>query len=104
MLCDEKKIPYAHIPSKAELGAAAGLPVGTSAVGIVTAGEAARKLSQIIEQIELMTGKKAESVKMKEAKAVEKVEEKKKTPKPKPKKIEKKETKSKEVAVTAATG
>ncbi len=103
MLCDEKKIPYTYVPSKAELGAAAGLPVSTSAVGIVSAGEAAKKLSQIVEQIELMTGKKSESAKMREAKAAEKAEEPKPTPKPKrePKRKEEKPEKKKEAAVVA---
>lgn len=39
MICKEKKIPCVEVPSRAELGAAAGLPVGTVAVAIVDAGE-----------------------------------------------------------------
>src|ERR1041385_4483301 len=38
LLCEEKGIPYGYVPSKAELGSAAGLPVGTAAVAIVDAG------------------------------------------------------------------
>ena len=40
MICKEKKVPCVEVPSRAELGAAAGLPVGTVAVVIVEAGEA----------------------------------------------------------------
>ncbi|MCC7574906.1 ribosomal L7Ae/L30e/S12e/Gadd45 family protein [Candidatus Woesearchaeota archaeon] len=40
MICKEKKVPCVEVPSRAELGAAAGLPVGTVAVAIVEAGEA----------------------------------------------------------------
>ncbi|MBN2368287.1 50S ribosomal protein L7ae [Candidatus Woesearchaeota archaeon] len=40
LLCKEKGIPCAEVPSKEELGAAAGLQVGTSAVAITEAGEA----------------------------------------------------------------
>ncbi len=39
ILCKEKSIPCSAVPSKEELGAAAGLPVGTGAVAIMTAGE-----------------------------------------------------------------
>ncbi len=40
MICKEKKVPCVEVPSRAELGAAAGLPVGTVAVVVVEAGEA----------------------------------------------------------------
>ncbi|MFP4567830.1 MAG: ribosomal L7Ae/L30e/S12e/Gadd45 family protein [Candidatus Woesearchaeota archaeon] len=40
MICKEKKVPCIEVPSRAELGAAAGLPVGTVAVAIVEAGDA----------------------------------------------------------------
>ncbi|MBU1245669.1 MAG: ribosomal L7Ae/L30e/S12e/Gadd45 family protein [Nanoarchaeota archaeon] len=38
-LCEEKGIPYAEVPSREELGAAAGLRVPTSAISIVKEGE-----------------------------------------------------------------
>src|SRR3989338_9881001 len=56
MLCDEKRIPYAFVPSKNDLGAAAGLPVGTSAIAVASAGEAAKKLQQVVEQINILRG------------------------------------------------
>lgn len=99
MLCDEKKIPYAWVPAKADLGAAAGLSVGTSAIAVVSAGEAAKKLAQVVEQIEILSGKKAETPKMKEAKVVAeakpaaKAETKPKKPRAPRKKAEKKEEK-----------
>ncbi|MCM2325457.1 MAG: ribosomal L7Ae/L30e/S12e/Gadd45 family protein [Candidatus Woesearchaeota archaeon] len=41
LLCKEKGIPCVEVPSKEELGAAAGLQVGTAAVCVTEAGEAA---------------------------------------------------------------
>ncbi len=55
MLCTEKNIPFVHVSSKAELGAAAGLPVGTSAVAIALAGDAKRKLDAILEDLRALT-------------------------------------------------
>jgi len=40
VLCDEKSIAYSYVPTKKELGAASGIPVGTSAIAIVDAGDA----------------------------------------------------------------
>jgi len=51
VLCDEKNIPYVYVQSKAELGAAAGLPVGTSAIAIANAGDAAKKLADFAEKV-----------------------------------------------------
>ncbi len=39
-LCEEKKIKFIKVPSKSELGRAAGLSVPTSAVAIAEAGQA----------------------------------------------------------------
>ena len=86
MLCDEKKIPYAFVPTKADLGAAAGLPVGTSAIAIVSAGEGTKKMSQIAEQIEVLSGKKATPAKVEvkaEVKAEKPAEKKPRAPKAK---------------------
>ena len=49
MLCKEKSIPCAEVPSKEELGAAAGLGVGTAAVVIIEAGEAASMIKDFSE-------------------------------------------------------
>jgi large subunit ribosomal protein L7Ae len=43
-LCEEKKIPFKIVPSKNELGRAAGLDVSSAAIAVVDAGEAKKKL------------------------------------------------------------
>ncbi len=48
MLCDEKKIPLFKVSSKLELGRAAGLGVGSSAIAVVDAGEAKDRLSGLV--------------------------------------------------------
>tara|TARA_Y100000310_G_scaffold284687_1_gene307612 strand:- start:33 stop:338 length:306 start_codon:yes stop_codon:yes gene_type:complete len=40
LLCKEKNVPYHEVPSKEELGAAAGLEVGTAAVAVTKEGDA----------------------------------------------------------------
>ena len=40
VLCNEKNITYTYVPPKKELGAASGIPVGTSAIAITEAGDA----------------------------------------------------------------
>jgi large subunit ribosomal protein L7Ae len=46
-LCDEKKIPCVKIPSKLDLGRAAGINVGTSAIAVVDAGDAKKDLKDV---------------------------------------------------------
>lgn len=46
-LCDEKKILLAKVPSKNELGRAAGIDVGTAAVAVLDAGEAKKKIDAL---------------------------------------------------------
>ncbi len=46
-LCEEKKILLRSVPSKNELGRAAGLDVATAAIAVVDAGEAKKKLESI---------------------------------------------------------
>ncbi|MEA3191248.1 MAG: large subunit ribosomal protein L7Ae [Thermoplasmata archaeon] len=50
LLCEEKGIPYGYVPSKAELGNAAGLAVGTAAVAIVDAGTAAESVEDVAKK------------------------------------------------------
>lgn len=50
LLCKEKGIPCVEVPSKEELGAAAGLQVGTSAVAISEPGESAPLLKEFTVQ------------------------------------------------------
>lgn len=51
-LCDEKGIPYIYVPSKRELGAAAGIDVGAAAVTIAEAGGATAAVKEIVERIQ----------------------------------------------------
>lgn len=46
-ICAEKNIPCHEVDSKQKLGAAIGLPVPTSAVAIIEAGDAADELAQL---------------------------------------------------------
>jgi len=48
-LCNEKKIPIFTVANKIELGRAAGLDVGTTAVAIVDAGEDKKFLKDLVE-------------------------------------------------------
>ena len=50
LLCEEKGIPYGYVPSKTELGNAAGLPVGTAAVAILDAGTAAESVEDLAKK------------------------------------------------------
>ena len=50
-LCDEKGIPYIYVPSKRELGAAAGLDVGSAAITIAEAGQATAAVKEIVERV-----------------------------------------------------
>ena len=47
LLCKEKEVKYAEVDSKEELGAAAGLSLGTAAVAIVKEGEAKDILKEL---------------------------------------------------------
>jgi large subunit ribosomal protein L7Ae len=49
LLCQEKGIKCIKVPSKEELGAAAGLPVGTSAVAIISEGEGKAVMKELLE-------------------------------------------------------
>jgi len=51
VLCEEKGIACVFVQSKAELGAAAGLPVGTSAIAVANAGDVAKKLADFVEKL-----------------------------------------------------
>lgn len=48
-LCSEKKIPLVTIGTKEDLGAAAGLGVGTSAVAVVQEGDAKDAIKRLAE-------------------------------------------------------
>ena len=52
ILCEEKKIPYTFIPTKKELGKAAGIKVGTTAIAITEEGNAKELINNISKKIE----------------------------------------------------
>lgn len=54
ILCEEKKIPYTYVPTKEELGSAAGLNVGTTAVAIVDIGKEKEDIENIVKKIETL--------------------------------------------------
>ncbi len=87
LISKEKSIPCISVSSKAELGAAAGLPVGTAAVAIVDAGDSKKLLQDITKTIEVLTkGKEPEKEEPKqETPEEEKTEEKPKKAAKKPK-------------------
>lgn len=52
VLCDEKKVAYIYVPSKLELGKAAGIDVATSSIAIEEVGDA----KKIVEDIKKKLG------------------------------------------------
>ena len=51
LLCEEKSIPFVFVPSKQQLGSAAGLAVGTAAVAIVNEGKAKKSVKEIADAV-----------------------------------------------------
>lgn len=47
VLCEEKQVPYLFVPSKEELGKAAGLAVGSSSIAIVEEGDAKKIVAEL---------------------------------------------------------
>jgi len=58
LLCDDKGISYAYVPSKEELGKVAGIEVPASSVAIVDAGQAKSLLEALAEKIRDLRGTK----------------------------------------------
>ena len=51
VLADEKEIPYVYLPTKEQVGGAAGLTVGTASACIVDAGDAEAAVAEIVEKV-----------------------------------------------------
>ena len=54
ILCEEKNTPYTYVPSKEELGNAAGLGVGTAAVAIINPGKEKEGIENLVKKIETL--------------------------------------------------
>jgi len=50
VLCDEKKVPYSFVESKAELGKASGIEVPTSSIAIVQEGSSKKIIDEIAKK------------------------------------------------------
>ncbi|MEM4272136.1 MAG: 50S ribosomal protein L7Ae [Candidatus Bilamarchaeaceae archaeon] len=93
MLCEERGIPYAYVPSKKELGAAVGIPVGTSSIAIEEAGGANELLQGILKRLPKQAAHAAPAAEAKEGAPAEARAEKPKAEKPKKASRQKKEEK-----------
>jgi large subunit ribosomal protein L7Ae len=51
-LCEEKKIPYAYVPSKMELGKSVGIDVAAASACIIEPGDGKDLLKDILSEIE----------------------------------------------------
>ncbi|MBS7605050.1 MAG: 50S ribosomal protein L7Ae [Candidatus Bathyarchaeia archaeon] len=56
LLCDERKIPFVYVPSKAKLGSAAGIEVSAASACIIDPGEAADLVKEIISKVQKIRG------------------------------------------------
>ncbi len=52
ILCEEKNIPYAYVPSKDELGKSAGLKVSTASVAILNLGKDKAGIESLVKKLE----------------------------------------------------
>lgn len=51
LLCKEKKVQYVFIPTKEELGKAAGLDVGSASISVIDGGEASISLDKLVDKL-----------------------------------------------------
>ncbi|MBR9682874.1 MAG: 50S ribosomal protein L7ae [Candidatus Aenigmarchaeota archaeon] len=49
-LCQEKKIPYATVATKQDLGRASGINVPTAAIAVIEAGDAAKDIAELAKE------------------------------------------------------
>lgn len=54
VLCSEKQVPFAYVPSKLELGKASGIEVPTSSIAIVEEGDAKKLISEIAGKVKTL--------------------------------------------------
>jgi large subunit ribosomal protein L7Ae len=58
VLCKEKNVVFTYVPSKLELGKAAGIEVATSSIAIEETGDAKGLVENIIKKLESLTSEK----------------------------------------------
>lgn len=51
VLCEEKEVAYAYVPTKEELGRASGIDVPTAAIAIIEEGEAKQIIAEVAKDI-----------------------------------------------------
>ncbi|MFQ6127336.1 MAG: 50S ribosomal protein L7Ae [Thermoplasmata archaeon] len=51
LLCEEKSIPYAYVPSKQELGVASGLGKATASAAVIDAGKGKPMMEDLIKKL-----------------------------------------------------
>jgi large subunit ribosomal protein L7Ae len=51
LLCEEKSIPFAYVPSKQELGSASGLDVPTAAVAVIEYGKSKILIESLMKKL-----------------------------------------------------
>ncbi|MGC8993339.1 MAG: 50S ribosomal protein L7Ae [Candidatus Aenigmatarchaeota archaeon] len=51
-LCEEKGVPYTYVPSKIELGKAAGIEVQAASVAIIDVGEGSKLYDEVVKEIQ----------------------------------------------------
>jgi large subunit ribosomal protein L7Ae len=63
ILCEERKISYLFVPSKLDLGRAAGIDVGCAAISVLEGGEGSKTLKEIVDATEQLkkSGAKAQT-------------------------------------------
>src|SRR5207245_4964792 len=59
LLCEEKGIPYAYVPSKQELGVAVGLGKATASIAILDPGKAKPMIEDVSAKIRAMKKRRA---------------------------------------------
>jgi len=54
VLCKEKQVPFAYVPSKIELGKAAGIDVPTSSIAVIEEGDSKRVVAEIATKVKTL--------------------------------------------------
>ena len=52
VLCEERKVPYSYVASKAELGKASGIEVPTSSIAVTETGDGKKMLEELSKKLD----------------------------------------------------